>query len=316
MVLLNKIGEIVMEQLQKDRNYTGFLIRLIRNEVNSNRFKTRNDLIMFINKINSDLSTVEIANYIRDNGLTFNNQEFNMNINKILQEYDMRNQMQNVVPLTTNQQQTNTGVPTLNNQNVGAITNNVQSIHTEPVQYVPITKIDFNKVSKELIEKVNFIIVNPNVNTNDFMVDLVSGNFKNIKDNNIYVVNKNINNGSFELVPKNTIKVRQEHKVENYDVQTNSIPNNLSMFSDEQLQTLINNPNISDVNRKAFSGELEKRGKEVVKEKSDVKVKTKVKQEDSKLMPQIDNKAFASTVLLTLMSAIFGVVIASILIAS
>ena len=297
MVLLNKIGEIVMEQLQKDRNYTGFLIRLIRNEVNSNRFKTKNDLIMFINKINSDLASVEISNYIRNNGLTFNNQEFNMNINKILQEYDMRNNMQ----------QSAVQQPISNNQ-----INSVQPIHTEPVQYVPITKIDFNKVSKELIEKVNFIIVNPSLNTNDFMVDLVSGNFKNIKDNNIYVVNKNMSNGSFELVPKTVVKVNSEQP----KPQQNTIPNNLSMFSNEELQTMVNNPNISDVNRKAFSGELEKRGKEVVKEKSDVKVKTKVKQEDSKLMPQIDNKAFASTVLLTLMSAIFGVVIASILIAS
>ena len=282
-----------MEQLQKDRNYTGFLCRLIEQEMKTGKFRNKNELIAFINKINSDLATVELGNYIRNNGLSFNSQEFSMNVNRILEEYDRIVLMQNTV--TPFQQPTQQPI-----QNVGQVqqvnnvqnqpVNNIQSITEQQEKYVPITKIDFNSVSQNLIEKVNFLIVNPSINTNDFMVDLVSGNFKNIKDNNIYVVTKNNNNS-------------------------------LSMVSDIELQNMVGNPNISDVNRKAIMEEIARR-KQIVSQADSIlktdspKTKVKVKHDKKKIVPEINNSAFASTVLLTVMSAIFGIVIATILLAS
>lgn len=319
-----------MEQLQKDRNYTGFLCRLIEQEMKAGKFRNKNELIAFINKINSDLATVELGNYIRNNGLSFNSQEFSMNVNRILEEYDRIVLMQNTV--TPFQQPTQQPI-----QNVGQVqqvnnvqnqpVNNIQSITEQQEKYVPITKIDFNSVSQNLIEKVNFLIVNPSINTNDFMVDLVSGNFKNIKDNNIYVVTKNNNTGTLELVLKDLVnKVAQptSNNMVLNNTQTNSVQNNnnsLSMVSDVELQNMVGNPNISDVNRKAIMEEIARR-KQIVSQADSIlktdspKTKVKVKDDIKKIVPEINNSAFASTVLLTVMSAIFGIVIATILLAS
>ena len=319
-----------MEQLQKDRNYTGFLCRLIDQEMKVGKFRNKNELIAFINKINSDLATVELGNYIRNNGLSFNSQEFSMNVNRILEEYDRIILMQNTV--TPLQQPTQQPI-----QNIGQVqqvnnvqnqpVNNIQSITEQQEKYVPITKIDFNSVSQNLIEKVNFLIVNPSINTNDFMVDLVSGNFKNIKDNNIYVVTKNNNTGTLELVLKDLVnKVAQPTSNNMFlnNTQTNSVQNNnnsLSMVSDVELQNMVGNPNISDVNRKAIMEEIARK-KQIVSQADSIlktdspKTKVKVKDDIKKIVPEINNSAFASTVLLTVMSAIFGIVIATILLAS
>lgn len=264
MISLNKIGEIVMEQLKRDKNYTGYLIRLIENEMRSNKFKTKNDLILFINnKIIKDLSTNEVIVYIRNNGLSFNNQEFSLNINRILEEYDKMQQPQNVMPLVNNE------------------------------EYIPITKVDVNNVAEELILKINFLIGNPRVNVNDFAVNIKSGEFKNINDNQVYIVRKNSNN-IFELVNKNMVQDNGK---------------DFSKFTNEELTSMVNNPNVSDNYKKSFTKELEDRkvnNENINKEE----VKTRKLE-----LPKMNNAAFASTVLLTAISAISGIVIASVLLA-
>lgn len=298
MVLLSKIGEIVMEQLQKDRNYTGFLIRLIDKEIKANKFKSKNELINFINKIKADLNTNEVRNYIVNNALIFDGRIFEEAINKMLMEFDRVNQVQNIIPLVPNQIQTptttynNTPVQNVNSNNVVDIRAYQSSVNNVNIQeqYVPITKVDANRVSKEIIEKINFLIVNPKVDVNDFAVNIVNGDFKNIKDNMIYIVRKNITNGAFELVNKN-----DTNKVQ---VSNNNV-NKLSSFSNEDLTNIANNPNVSDDYKKLSNEELNNR-----------KEKTKT---GKLIMPKINNAAFVSTVLLTVVSAISGIVIAAIL---
>jgi len=339
MVLLNKIGEIVMEQLQKDRNYTGFLCRLIEQEMKAGKFRNKNELIAFINKINGDLATVELSDYIRGNGLSFNPQEFNMNVNRLLEEYDRINLVQNTIqpiqqPIQQPAQQAQPLSQQPNNKFVNQQSSYVQPITEQQEKYVPLTKIDFNSVSQALIEKVNFMIVNPNINTNDYMVDLVSGNFKNIKDNSIYAVNKNAVSGTLELVLKDSVNKQPQptvtnNMVSNNNIQNNSVQNNsnngLSMVSDIELQNMVGNPNISDVNRKAIMEEIARRKQNInqgvaqmtnVSEKDKPKTKVKAKNDIKSIVPEINNSAFASTVLLTVMSAIFGIVIATVLLAS
>lgn len=300
MVLLSKIGEMVMEQLQKDRNYTGFLIRLIDREIKANKFKSKNELINFINKIKADLNTNEVRNYIVTNALIFDGRIFEEAINKMLMEFDRVNQVQNIIPLVPPQTQIQTPTTTYNNTPVQTVSSNnvvdmrayqssVNNVNIQE-QYVPITKVDANRVSKEIIEKINFLIVNPKVNVNDFAVNIVNGDFKNIKDNIIYVVRKNATNGAFELVNKN---VAEQVQVSNNNV------NRLSSFSNEDLTNIANNPNVSDNYKKLSNEELNNR-----------KEKTKT---GTLVMPKINNAAFASTVLLTVISAISGIVIAAIL---
>lgn len=289
-----------MEQLQKDRNYTGFLIRLIDKEIKANKFKSKNELINFINKIKADLNTNEVRNYIVTNALIFDGRIFEEAINKMLMEFDRVNQVQNIIPLVPPQTQIQTPITTYNNTPVQTVSSNnvvdmrayqssVNNVNIQE-QYVPITKVDANRVSKEIIEKINFLIVNPKVNVNDFAVNIVNGDFKNIKDNIIYVVRKNATNGAFELVNKN---IAEQVQVSNNNV------NKLSSFSNEDLTNMVNNPNVSDDYKKLSNEELNNR-----------KEKTKTR---TLVIPKINNAAFASTVLLTVISAISGIVIAAIL---
>lgn len=346
-----------MEQLFRDKNYTGFLIRTIADGIKNNKFKAKEEVINFVNKINIDLPTdvnvstnvdfnsSELCKYVKANGFNFNKQEFNNNINRVLQEFDNKlMQSQNiavqpvqsvVTPTSTMQNMQNPQINNMQNlpvQNVPAqpVQNvvNQQPSFVQPSnqsmsaaqptnvaqdQYIPITKIDVNNTPKDIIDKANFIIVNPNFNPNDYMVDLVSGNFKNINDNKIYVVNKNMTNGNFELVAKTVNNVAPMPKVESSNnVQNNNILNDTSMFSDDDLKNMLKNPNISEPNRIAFTNELNNRMKNanLVGTEQLNQPKKLVKVPDLK---NINNAAFASTVLLTTLSAISGIVIATIL---
>ena len=58
-----------MEQLQKDRDYTKFLVRIIEQEIRKNSFKNKNELMAFINKIRQDLNTKQVIDYVNNNRL-------------------------------------------------------------------------------------------------------------------------------------------------------------------------------------------------------------------------------------------------------
>ena len=230
-----------MEQLQKDRNYTRFLVRLIQKEIRNNNIKNKEQLMSFINKIKSDINTKEVIDYVNNNGLTFNYQEFNYAINQLIAEFDKMLEKANNVQL---------------NQNIQS-----QNTVNEEIKYIPITKVDVNAVPKDLIEKVNFLIVNPNVDVNNVLVDIKYGTFLDISTKKPIVIRRNPENNAFELV---------EEKKEETPKETEKL--NLN------------------------------------KEKPKVKTKKLV-------MPDIikNNKAYISTVLVTAVCAISGIIIASLL---
>lgn len=302
MLSLSKIGEIVMEQLQRDRDYTGFLIRLIDTEIRTNKFKNRDELNAFINKIMRDLNSDEVINYVSTNGLKFDYQAFNMKLGELFAQFDRMQQLRMNAITRKPEQPSVVQQPQVVEQPIVASSNVVSSEIKEEVKpnykFVPITKIDVNEVSKELIEKINFVIVNPNVDTNDYQVDIASSCFLNTRNNELYYVVKNSNTNTFELInanPKNT-EVKQDDSM-------------LSKFKDEDLKTMQANPNVSAAIREEATKELELRIKNNVEnkeEKKEVKARTL-------MMPKINNAAFVSTVLVAGISAISGIVIASLL---
>ena len=235
-----------MEQLQRDKDYSAYLVRLVGNELNSN--KTKEELTQFINNINKSINSDAVIKYVSDNNLKFSYQEYSNGINKLLEQFDRMHDFKV-------------------NKTFGS---NV--IVSGNYKFIPITKLSIENVSQDLIEKVNYLIVNPKINPNEYQVDIDTQTFINIKDNVLYDIVKDKN--GFKLINKNATKVeeKKDKKLEN---------------------TILLEQNI----------EIE----DNVEEKE-----SKFRLFMNKLTPALNN-GFVSTLLLTLVSAISGIALATLL---
>ena len=242
-----------MEQLQRDKDYSAYLLRLVGNELSV--CKSREELVQFINNLNRSINSDEVIRYVNSNGLIFDYQEFNKGIDKLLEQYDRMHEFKV-------------------NKNFGS---NVMV--SGNYNFIPITKISIENISQELIEKVNYLIVNPRINPNDFHVDINSQTFVNIKDNVLYNVIKDAD-GNYQLVNKdgsNKIEVVKEEP-------SKKIENTILLEKNIEIDDNV--------------------------EKKDSKFKLFM----NKLTPVLSN-GFVSTMLLTLISAVTGIVLATILVA-
>ena len=259
-----------MEQLQKDRDYTKFLVRIIEQEIRKNSFKNKNELMAFINKIRQDLNTKQVIDYVNNNRLIFNYQEFQIRVNQIVNNFDIM--MQNIKMQQERLMQEQMKKQVNNQQVVRQNMNNQMHFQQqEQPNYIPLTKVDVNSVSKDLIERINFLIVNPKVDVNNVLVDTKSGNFVDIVKRKPVLITKNKDTNAFELV---------EDQKEKQEEQKN-----------QKIKPMAVEP-----------------------QKQEVKSKPKVKTRKL-IMPKIveNNKAFISTVLITAVCAISGIVIASVI---
>ena len=242
-----------MEQLQKDRDYTKFLIRTIEKEIRKNSFKNKNELMNFINGIRQDLNTKQVIDYVNNNRLIFNYQEFQMKINQVINNFDIMMQNLQIEKMRQMQQMQMQKMQQASYQN-------------QQPSYVPITKVDVNSISKELIEKINFLIVNPKIDVNNVLVDTKTGNFVDFVNKKPIVIIHNKETNAFEIMG--------EKKEEKQEIKPKKVEEK----------------------------------KEEVKQQSKVRTKKLI-------MPKIieNNKAFISTVLVTAVCAISGIVIASLI---
>ena len=242
-----------MEQLQKDKNYSAYLVRLIGNDLSN--YKTKEELVQFINNINRSINSSEVINYVQNNGLIFDYQEYNNGISKLLEQYDRMHDFKT-------------------NKTFGSSNSNLSNY-----KFIPITKLSIDNVSKELIEKVNYLIVNPTINPNDYMVDIDTQVFINVKDNVLYDVEKD-NNNSYQLVSKNK---------NNTNNTNNTSVNSEIDFSKNLENTILMEQNVELTN-------------------NDSKFKTLI----DKLTPVLNN-GFVNTLLLTIISAASGIFLAILL---
>lgn len=356
-----------MEQLQRDRNYSNYLLRLV--DVEARKNNSKDDLLKFINQLNSSINSDEVIKYVEDNHLKFDYRVYSDGIKKILEEFDRSHEAQinssdykqmqvdntnyivakdgTVLEQNSTKNMGDLAQDFKNKQNemFGAKTDDslvnadqafdVMKAEMEESNFMPLNKVDVNKIPQELIMKINFLIKNPGINYNDFQVDIKRGTFINTKNNELYDVRRDPQTNQFKLYKsQQAVYTQNENVVNNID---NSINNNgdnildnqsnisqnnnklgtddLAMFSDEELRAMTMNKGVTDAKRNAIMAELNNRRmleneKKNVNVKQEEKVKKKVLTKNS-LMPNLNG--YASTILITAISAISGILLATIL---
>ena len=340
-----------MEQLQRDRNYSNYLIRLVEEHARS--ATNKDDLLRFINEIGKSINSAQVITYVQDNHLLFDYQVYSNGVKKILEEYDRTHEAQinssdykqmqvdntnyvvskegNALEQDASKNMGDLAQDFKNKQNemVGAKTDdslvnadetfNIMKSEMEESNFMPLTKVDVSKVSQDLIMKINFLIKNANVNYNEFQVDIKRGIFMNTKENELYEVRKDPQTNQYKLY-KGQQAVYTNNALDNNNVNTkdannsNLSINDLAMFSDEELKTMGSNKSVTPEKRQAIMDELNKRKAEV-KENTNTMTNTNVKKKTlvkDKITPILNN-GYVSTILLTVGAAITGIIIAAIL---
>ncbi|MBQ3420523.1 MAG: hypothetical protein IJH34_02400 [Romboutsia sp.] len=340
-----------MEQLQRDRNYSNYLVRLVEEE--ARRVGSKDELLKFIDQLNRSINNSDVIKYIQDNNLIFDYQMYSARVKNLLEEFDKNHEAQinssdykqmqvdNKNYIVSNEgkvleQDASKNMGELSqefkskqNEMVGAKTgdslNNAKEVYgimeKEKLEskFIPLSKVDVNNVPQELIMKVNFMIKNPNINYNDFQVDVERGTFINTKDNELYDVRRDVNTNQFQLFKANQAVTMADDKSENNGKQNNKVDSNdLTMFSDEELKSMYGNVNVSQEKKHIIINELNKRKQieiDKAKENSMNNTKEEVKKKTltkDKMMP-ILNSGYISTILVTLGAAVSGILIAVII---
>lgn len=337
-----------MEQLQRDRNYSNYLVRLVEEE--ARRVGSKDELLKFIDQLNRSINNSDVIKYIQDNNLIFDYQMYSARVKNLLEEFDKNHEAQ-INSSDYKQMQVDNKNYIVSNEgkvleqdaskNMGELSQEFKSKQNEMVgsksedslnnakevygimekeklesKFIPLSKVDVNNVPQELIMKVNFMIKNPNINYNDFQVDVERGTFINTKDNELYDVRRDVNTNQFQLFKANQAVTMADDKSENNGKQDNKVDSNdLTMFSDEELKSMYGNVNVSQEKKHVIINELNRRKQlEIEKQqeksmnntKEEVKKKTLTK---DKMMP-ILNSGYVSTILVTLGAAVSGILIA------
>lgn len=344
-----------MEQLQRDRNYSNYLVRLVAKEASN--CGSKDELIDFINKLRKDINNSKVLDYINENNLSFDYRDFEAGIKNVLVEYDRTHeaqinsrdykQMQAGEKNYIVSKKDGTVLEQDGKSNMGDLSQEFKNRQNEMIgaksddsilnanevfdnmksemgqsEFVPLNKIDVNKVSQELISKINFLIRNSK--GNGYRVDISRGIFMD-DQNNICEVKRNPQTGNYELfvgkqasyVEKNNDKYDEilsdnTNGVTVNDNSSNLTTNDLAMFTDSELKNM-ENVGISVEKRQAIINELNRRKKETLEQGKDLNKKnTNVKKKTlskDKVMPNLNG--YISTILVTAVSAMSGILIAA-----
>ena len=94
-----------MEQLKKDKNYSSYLLRLIKKKSkNANNIE---ELQQYITKVNKTINKDEIVQYVDENNLKFDYKEYCNGIEEILKNYDKTKELENNTILNNNNKNDN-----------------------------------------------------------------------------------------------------------------------------------------------------------------------------------------------------------------
>lgn len=302
---------------------TESVIKEIENRIKSNSFKSKEELVNYLNslrqnnqidinllnerymsllKLYDDTMTasdsLNISNY-KDASLEDKNFIVSSNDGRVL-ESNSNTPLKEEFESVQNEMAVNgeNGIA-----NADQVFNYMEKYKKTEASLMPLSNLNINIIDADMLEKIKFFISNNRNNIFDYKVDISRGLFINVNTNDIYEVRKNPETGQFEIFKGGSAMYLSTPEMDpnGNDVErVNEIPE----ITDEELETYINNNHLSQAQIDAL---YERQSR--VRQAKQTKVKKLVRVRDNAL----DNAAFAKLSLLSIIIVISSVLFAYLL---
>ncbi len=302
---------------------TESVIKEIENRIKSNSFKSKEELVNYLNslrqnnqidinllnerymsllKLYDDTMTasdsLNISNY-KDASLEDKNFIVSSNDGRVL-ESNSNTPLKEEFESVQNEMAVNgeNGIA-----NADQVFNYMEKYKKTEASLMPLSNLNINIIDADMLEKIKFFISNNRNNIFDYKVDISRGLFINVNTNDIYEVRKNPETGQFEIFKGGSAMYLSTPEMDpnGNDVErVNEIPE----MTDEELETYINNNHLSQAQIDAL---YERQSR--VRQAKQTKVKKLVRVRNNAL----DNAAFAKLSLLSIIIVISSVLFAYLL---
>ena len=302
---------------------TESVIKEIENRIKSNSFKSKEELVNYLNslrqnnqidinllnerymsllKLYDDTMTasdsLNISNY-KDASLEDKNFIVSSNDGRVL-ESNSNTPLKEEFESVQNEMAVNgeNGIA-----NADQVFNYMEKYKKTEASLMPLSNLNINIIDADMLEKIKFFISNNRNNIFDYKVDISRGLFINVNTNDIYEVRKNPETGQFEIFKGGSAMYLSTPEMDpnGNDVE---IVNEIPEMTDEELETYINNNHLSQAQIDAL---YERQSR--VRQAKQTKVKKLVRVRNSAL----DNAAFAKLSLLSIIIVISSVLFAYLL---
>ena len=149
--------------------------------------------------------------------------------------------------------------------NADVIFNRMEKYQKVSSTLMPLSNLNMEVVDKETLDKIRFFIKNSNVNIFEYQVDISNGIFFNVNTNELFEVRKNPNTLNYEIYKGAEVSYANDSS----DINNDSIINNISSYTDEELISFQQDSKFSSEVKQTIEKELEKR-KKITKPKTRV----------------------------------------------
>lgn len=255
-----------------------FLLDLER-RINNNYFKSKSDLITYIEKIRKNPGIdMDLFNKRIEELLSTYDRNHESELPLDMEKYkDVKMQDSNYIVssdddkvLKTNGNHGELSIEFKKVQNEIIANNKEGSVNADTVfnhmeryqkkssNLMPLSNLNMEVVDKEMLDKIRFFIKSGNVNVFEYQVDISNGLFLNVNTNELFEVRRNPNTNSFEIFKGSEAQYNSYTKEdgEGHDI---TVTDDIANLTDEELMEYQERNNISDKRRQMVVAELAKR---------------------------------------------------------
>lgn len=141
--------------------------------------------------------------------------------------------------------------------NADAIFDRMEKYQKESSTMMPLSNLNIEIIDKDMLDKIRFFVQNGNVNIFEYQVDISNGIFFNVNTNELFEVRKNPNTLKYEIYKGGEVSYTNGSN----DINNNSIINNISSYTDEELINFQQDAKVSLEVKQTIEEELETRKK-------------------------------------------------------
>ena len=141
--------------------------------------------------------------------------------------------------------------------NADAIFDRMEKYQKESSTMMPLSNLNIEIIDKDMLDKIRFFIQNGNINIFEYQVDISNGIFFNVNTNELFEVRKNPNTLNYEIYKGREVSYTNGSN----DINNNSIINNISSYTDEELVNFQQDTKLSSEVKQTIDEELERRKK-------------------------------------------------------
>lgn len=258
---------------------TEMILLDLERRVNNNYFKSKSELVEYINEIRQnkqldrevfDRKVEELLNLYDK----YNKSELPLNMEDYkdvkMQDsnYIVSGETDKVLRTNTNHGDLSQEFKQIQNEiiansqngsvNADTVFNHMEKYQKESSTLMPLSNLNIQIIDKDMLDKIRFFIKNGNVNIFEYQVDISNGIFLNINTNELFEVRKDSSTNQFRIYKGSEAQYKSEIKTDSNSNNT-MVTDDIATLSDEELMEYQARRNLSSEERQLIENEMQKR---------------------------------------------------------